>query len=86
MGRNRQSEIFIEDPQLRLLIQNLCKNVKKRRQEIGLTQSELASKSQLALNTIAEIEQQRIENIRLSTVTALAKALKVPPLKLMSRL
>ena len=38
----------------------------------------------LAVNTIAEIEQERIEDIRLSTVTALARAFKEKnPLKLL---
>ena len=48
-----------------------------------LTQQELAEKTYLAVNTIAEIEQKRIGNLRLSTITILGNAFKVDSLKLL---
>ena len=85
MGRNRRDEIQIQDPMLRKLIGNLCSNVKKKRQKLGLTQQELAINSKLATNTIAEIEQERIEDIRLSTITSLAKGFDLEPFALFKK-
>ena len=85
MGRRSRKEIHFQDPRLESLIKNFCVNIKIMREAENLTQQELAEKSQLAVNTIAEIEQQRIENLRLSTITSLGNALKVPPLKLLKK-
>ena len=83
MGRRSRKEIEFQDIHLKKLIEAFCVNVKKIRISKKLTQQELAEKSQLAVNTIAEIEQQRIENLRLSTVTALSSAFKIKPLDLL---
>ena len=82
MGRKSQKEISIPDPSLKKLIKAFCLNVKKQRKIKNLSQQQLAEKAQLAINTVAEIEQQRIENLRLNTVTALGNAFKISPLKL----
>ena len=74
MGRGSRKDIKIDDPLLKPLIANLISNVKTRRLKAGISQQELATKAALAVNTISEIEQERIGDIRLSTVTALAKA------------
>ena len=79
MGRNRRDEIHIDDPLLFEMVKNLCENVKKKRSKLGITQAELAIGSGLSQNTVAEIEQGRIENIRLSTVAAIARGLKAKP-------
>ena len=83
MGRNKREDIDIEDPLLLEMIENIVSNVKKERTRLGITQAELASSSQLAQNTIAEIEQARIENLRLSTLAAIARGLNVKPIKLL---
>ena len=67
------------------LIEAFCVNVKEMRKSKKLNQQELAEKTYLAVNTIAEIEQKRIENLRLSTITALGNTFKVNPLKLLER-
>ena len=59
--------------------------MKEMRKPKELTQQELVEKTYLAVNTIVEIEQKRIENLRLSTITALDNAFKVNPLKLLKR-
>ena len=86
MGRGSRKDVKIEDSLLKPLIGNLIANVKAKREKAEMTQQELATKATLAVNTIAEIEQERIGDIRLSTVTALAKALgENDPLKLFKR-
>ena len=82
MGRRTKKEISFQDPCLEKLILAFCVNIKEIRRSKKLTQQQLAEKAQLAINTIAEIEQQRIENLRLSTITALGNALNIKPLTL----
>ena len=83
MGRRSKKEVHFHDPCLKELIEAFCVNIKKIRISKRLTQKELAERSYLAVNTIAEIEQKRIENLRLSTITALGNALKTRPLDLL---
>lgn len=85
MGRNRLEDIDIQDPLLSEMLKNLTDNVKKKRTKLGITQAELAIRAQLAQNTIAEIEQGRVENIRLSTVAAIARGLEIKPVQLLSK-
>ena len=82
MGRRSREEVRFQDFHLEKLIIAFCINVKEIRKSQNFTQQQLAEKAQLAINTIAEIEQQRIENLRLSTITALGKALTTEPLQL----
>ena len=83
MGRGSRKDVKIEDPLLKPLIGNLIGNVRAKRLKAGISQQELATKAALAVNTVSEIEQERIGDIRLSTVTALAKALgEIDPLSL----
>lgn len=86
MGRSSRSELCINDPILRGMIKHFCENVKKRRSKLGITQAELSTRSKLAQNTVAEIEQGRIENVRLSTVVAIAQGLGVKPTQLLSKM
>lgn len=86
MGRASRQDIKISEPLLKPLIANLIANVKARRIKGGFTQQSLAIDAGLAVNTVSEIEQERIEDIRLSTVAALANALgEKDPLKLLRK-
>ncbi len=76
----------ISDPLLREMIEHFCKNVRRKRNHLGITQAELSIRSKLAQNTIAEIEQRRIENVRLSTVAAIARGLKIKPIQLLDKI
>jgi transcriptional regulator with XRE-family HTH domain len=51
-------------------------NVKNKRKELGITQQELANRSQLSMTTILKIEQGRSVDIKLSILDALGKGLK----------
>ena len=82
MGRKTKKELTFQDKNLEKLILVICINVKRIRVSKKLTQQQLAEKAQLAINTVAEIEQQRVENLRLSTITALGSALEIKPLDL----
>ena len=83
MGRKSRKEIIFQDKYLEKLILNFCRNVRTVRISKNLTQQRLAEISRLGINTIGEIEQERIENLRLSTITTLGKALNITPLKLL---
>ena len=83
MGRGNRKDLIFQDFYLEELISVFCVNIKEIRISKKLTQQQLAEKAQLAINTIAEIEQQRVENLRLSTITALGIALKIKPLNLL---
>lgn len=83
MGRRNKKELGFQDSCLEELILTFCRNVKEIRISKKLTQQQLAEKAQLAINTVAEIEQQRVENLRLSTITALGNAFNIKPLTLL---
>ncbi|MDO9713246.1 helix-turn-helix domain-containing protein [Paracraurococcus lichenis] len=57
-------------------------NLIRLRKAAGLTQDELAAKSGISQSNISSLEHGTLDP-RLSTVLALAKALKVPPLILL---
>lgn len=61
----------------KLWLENLAKNVRKRRAELHLSQEALAARSKLSLSTITRIEQRIIENPTMDTLEALEKALKL---------
>ncbi len=49
--------------------------IRKRRQELGLTQAELAEATEISQGSIARLEQSKEHDARTSTLHALAKAL-----------
>jgi transcriptional regulator with XRE-family HTH domain len=67
----------IRDKELAKLIRNLAKNLREIRQARGITQQTLAYSAQMAISTIWEIENEQIEDLRMSTITAIAQALKI---------
>ncbi len=64
------------------LLRGFGTNVKNRRKELGLTQEELAEKSELDRTTIGKIEGGQ-GNVRLENIAALAEALQVHPSELL---
>lgn len=58
-------------------IANLARNVKKRRNELGITQKQLIERSGLSDATVEKIEQGRIKNPTLETLEVLEKGLKL---------
>lgn len=55
-----------------------CK-VEERRKELGMTQVELSAKSGVSRPTIIELEKNTKTEIKLSTISKLAKALDCEP-------
>lgn len=82
MGRNIKG---IKDRELKILINNLAKNLKKARTEQGLSMQELATAAKVSTSTIWELENVKAEDFRMSTVTAIANQLGLNPLSLMSK-
>jgi len=81
MGRQNKG---IKDKDLARLIKNLSKNLYSARISKGLTQQALASQANMAISTIWELENARVEDFRMSTVTAIAGQLGVDVLTLLS--
>ena len=65
------------DAALSKLVAAVAKNVKGIREKKGMTQKDLAKKSCVAVSTISEIENERVDDLQLSTITALALPLGV---------
>ena len=84
MGRPRKSEVQIQDSILKDLLSALCTNMKVIRESRKMTQKDLAYKSKLSISTITAIEQRSLQNLNLSTLTAICKALKISPIELLS--
>nr|BDT28082.1 helix-turn-helix domain-containing protein [Bacteriovorax sp. HI3] len=82
MGRNIKG---IKDKELKTLISNLAKNLKKARLEKGLTMQELATAAKIATSTVWELENVKAEDFRMSTITAIANQLGVSPLSLIGK-
>lgn len=75
MPRKREPEPRNRD--LESHLKKLAKRVALLREEDGLSQQELASRAGLSSTTIYEIENGRIADIRLSTLTVIARVLEV---------
>lgn len=72
-----------KDKQLSELLKIISVKIKAYRQELDLSQNQLAKLSGVALSTINEIENLVVRDVRLSTLTTLAKFLKQNPIDLM---
>ena len=84
MARPRKSEVQIQDSILKDLLSSLCTNMRVIRESRKMTQKDLAYKSKLSISTITAIEQRSLQNLNLSTLTAICKALKISPIELLS--
>ena len=62
----------------------IAKNLQSLRKEAGLSQTKLSKLSGVAASTINEIENLVVKDIRLSTISALAKILEVEPLEVIT--
>jgi transcriptional regulator with XRE-family HTH domain len=60
----------------------IAANLKKLKEEHGLSQSDLCKKTDLAYHTIAKIENGKTSDPRVSTIQKIAKAFNVPVEKL----
>ena len=85
MARTKSKDVNIKCNELKKLISNFSKNLYLIRKYRGYTQLNVSQRSKLSLTTIADIEQGVIEDIRLGTITAIAKALKVSPIAMQSK-
>lgn len=79
MARKKQG---YDDRVLTALLKAFTKNLAEARAKKGLSQQNLASEATLAISTVSEIENGRFVDVRLSTITALARVLELDPLKL----
>ena len=57
-------------------IKEYGKYIKKRREEIGLSQVQLSAKSGVSLSTLTQIEQLARKDIRIKTLNKILKSLE----------
>lgn len=62
-----------------ILTKRVAKNLKKLREQSGLTQEELADRCKMEYKQYQRYEGTTLEDMRLSTIEKLAKGLKVDP-------
>lgn len=61
------------------------KRIRERREELGLTKSDVASQIKVAASTIKRYEDGEIEKIKIPVIGAIAKTLRVNPMWLTGR-
>lgn len=66
---------YYGDHELAAVLKNVCRKLTAFRKECGISQNELSKRSKIALSTINEIENQIVKDLRLSTITCLARHL-----------
>lgn len=83
MARTKKS---YNDKELEKILKTVAKNITIQRELTGLSQNKLSRLSGIALSTINEIENLKAKDIRLSTLTSLARKLDTSPLKLLHKI
>lgn len=73
-----------KDPHHATVIEVVARNLRWHRQQKELTQTALARRSGVALSTLNEIENLVAKDVRLTTISALSRALGLSPLELFS--
>lgn len=69
------------DGELSVILKLISRKLKIFREELGISQNELSRRSRVALSTINEIENEVVRDLRLSTITCLARHLKRKPIE-----
>ena len=60
------------------MVNSVSKNIRRIRQEKGMSQDRLSKKADLALNTIVKVETGENPNPTVETLKKIAKALGIP--------
>lgn len=79
MGRPAKTNLT---PELKKTLKLIGVNLRNLREDRGFSQSLLAEKSGVSLTTLNEIESKQHRDIRISTLVALSKSLKVSVIEL----
>lgn len=82
MGRPPKKNL---SPDLKEWLKVIGSNLTEIRESKEMSQAELARKAKVSHTTVNEIETRRFRDIRLSTLTSLARALGVSPMDLLGR-
>lgn len=82
MGRPAKPNLPLDFQQL---LRQIGANIIALRQEIEISQAELSRRSKVSITTVNEIEKKQSRDIQLSTLSAIAKTLKVPVSRLLEQ-
>jgi len=69
--------LYFNNISLQTIMSTIGKNIKKLRQEKGISQDKLSKLADISLNTVVKIELDQSPNPTLETIQKLAKALGV---------
>lgn len=78
MSRQKKS---YDDGELSIILKFISRKLRIFREELGISQNELSRRSKVALSTINEIENEVVRDLRLSTITCLARHLDRKPIE-----
>ncbi len=81
MGRHLKG---ISNKSLKKLIKRISKNLQTIRNSKGLTLQTLATRANIATSTLWELENEKVEDFRITTLISIADALEVDLLKLLT--
>ena len=65
-------------------MQTISDRVRELRRRRGLDQRELASRAGVSMQTVSNLETGRLRDLKVSTLSALARSLGVSPVELLS--
>lgn len=82
MGRPPKSNLPVEFAEL---LHQIGANIAFARKEQEISQAELARRAKISVTTLNEIETRQFRDIRLSTLSLIAKALALPVARLLDR-
>jgi DNA-binding Xre family transcriptional regulator len=56
-------------------IDNIVKNINEKREKLGLSVDQLSKKSNISFSTLTKIRLKEVQDVRVSTLSAIAKVL-----------
>ncbi len=71
-------------PELERIIRNVAVQLRAHREELGISQNELARRASISKTTVNDLENEVASDVQVSTLCLLAKVLKKQPIELMT--
>jgi DNA-binding XRE family transcriptional regulator len=72
-------------PELDSILRNVAIQIRMHREEMGVSQNELARRASISKTTVNDLENEVTSDLQLSTLCLLAKVLKKQPIELITQ-
>jgi|GEM_PF-3168822 len=72
-------------PELDSILRNVAIQIRMHREEMGVSQNELARRASISKTTVNDLENEVASDLQLSTLCLLAKVLKKQPIELITQ-